>query len=233
MMQIRVMADILEDNTAMAQAVRERLDECGIFVLNLMGSPGCGKTSLLEKTAAALRDELRMAVIEGDLYTAQDAERISRHFLPVVQINTEGGCHLNAKMIERALEDLPLAKLDLLIIENVGNLVCPAEFDIGEDAKAVVLSVTEGEDKPLKYPLAFTRAAITIINKIDLLPYLDFDLQKAETDIAALNPKAGLLELSCRSGEGLDDWFDWLRRAVQEKKARRVGANVKAGRAEN
>lgn len=228
MMQIRVMADILEDNTVLAQAVKERLDGYGIFTLNLMGSPGCGKTTLLEKTAAALGSELRMAVIEGDLYTAQDAERIARYGLPVVQINTEGGCHLNAKMIELALEDLPLAELDLLIIENVGNLVCPAEFAIGEDAKAVLLSVTEGEDKPLKYPLAFTRAELTVLNKTDLLPHLDFALEKAKTDIASLNPNGKLLQLSCRNGEGLQEWYDWLRNAVRKKQARRNKSDVEA-----
>ncbi|WP_346353261.1 hydrogenase nickel incorporation protein HypB [Azotosporobacter soli] len=232
-MQIRVMEDLLEHNEAMSKAVKERLDDYGILVLNLMGSPGCGKTSLLEQTVEALGQELRFAVVEGDLYTAQDAERIARHGIPTVQINTAGGCHLNAGMIEAVLGDLPLAKLDILVIENVGNLVCPAEFDIGEDAKVVLLSVTEGEDKPLKYPLAFRRAAVAILNKTDLLPHLNFDKTKAVRDIKGINPLAPIIEVSCQTGDGLTAWYEWLREQVRRKQVRSKGGNGEVGRNED
>ena len=187
------MQDILGENDKVAAAVHERLAAQRVFVLNLLGSPGSGKTTLLEKTMAALKDEMKMAVIEGDLFTSKDADRIARHGVPVIQINTSGGCHLDAPMVEKALVDLPIEGLDLLVIENVGNLVCPAEFSLGEDAKAVVLSVTEGNDKPMKYPLIFKESALTILNKIDLVPYTDFDVAAAKNDIATQIGRA-----SCR-----------------------------------
>ncbi len=216
-MEIKVMTDILDANEQLAKAVNARLTAGGIFVLNLLGSPGCGKTTLLEKTIAALKDEFRMAVIEGDLFTSKDAERIEKHGVPVVQINTAGGCHLDAGMVNSALDSIRLDGLDLLIIENVGNLVCPAEFDIGEDAKAVVLSVAEGDDKPLKYPLIFRKSSAVILNKIDLLPFTSFDLDAAVSDITGINPAAALIKASCRTGEGLEEWYDWLKQAVRKK----------------
>jgi hydrogenase nickel incorporation protein HypB len=218
-MEIKVMANILDKNDQIAAEVNGFLTAKGIFSLNLLGSPGSGKTSLLEKTIAALKDEMSIAVIEGDLFTAKDAERIDRQGVPVVQINTGGGCHLDANMVKGVLAGLDLAKLDLLIIENVGNLVCPAEFQIGEDVKVTVLSVTEGDDKPLKYPLIFKQASAVILNKIDLLPYTSFDLASACDDIAGINPKIALIKASCRTGEGLEDWYGWLRRQVAAKKA--------------
>ena len=217
-MEVQVMKDILGENDKIAAALHERLAARGVFVLNLLGSPGSGKTTLLEKTMAALKDEMKMAVIEGDLFTSKDADRIARYGIPVIQINTSGGCHLDAPMVEKALSELTTEGLDLLIIENVGNLVCPAEFALGEDAKAVVLSVTEGNDKPLKYPLIFKEAALSILNKIDLVPYTDFDVAKAKEDIETIHPGAVVLPLSARTDEGLTAWLDWLRARVRERR---------------
>jgi hydrogenase nickel incorporation protein HypB len=215
------MANILDKNDQLAAEVNALLSRQGILTLNLLGSPGSGKTSLLELTIAALKDELKLAVIEGDLFTAKDADRIARQGVPVVQINTGGGCHLDANMVKGVLAGLDLENLDLLIIENVGNLVCPAEFNIGEDVKVTVLSVTEGEDKPLKYPLIFKQSAAVVLNKVDLLPYTSFDLAAATEDITSINPQVVLLQASCRTGEGLDKWYDWLRRRVAAKKEHR------------
>ena len=217
-MEIKVMTDILDANEQLARSVNARFSEKGIFVLNLLGSPGCGKTSLLEKTIADLKGDIRIAVIEGDLFTSKDAERIERHGVPVIQINTAGGCHLDAGMINSVIGDLDLEKLDLVIIENVGNLVCPAEFDIGEDAKATVLSITEGEDKPLKYPLVFRKSDAIVLNKMDLLPYTSFDLDAAVRDIKGINPEAVLVRASCRTNEGLGEWYDWLKLQVRKKR---------------
>ena len=217
-MEVKVMKDILGQNDAIAAALREKLAEQRVFVLNLLGSPGSGKTTLLEKTIAALNKKLRLAVIEGDLFTSKDADRIARHDVPVIQINTSGGCHLDAPMIEKALKELNTDALDLLIIENVGNLVCPAEFALGEDVKAVVLSVTEGNDKPLKYPLIFKESALTLLNKIDLVPYTDFNVAAATEDIMTIHPGAAVLPVSARTGEGLAAWLDWLCARVQEKR---------------
>ena len=217
-MEVKVMKDILGQNDAIAAALREQLAEQRVFVLNLLGSPGSGKTTLLEKTIAALNKKLRLAVIEGDLFTSKDADRIARHDVPVIQINTSGGCHLDAPMIEKALKELNTDALDLLIIENVGNLVCPAEFALGEDMKAVVLSVTEGNDKPLKYPLIFKESALTLLNKIDLVPYTDFNVAAATEDIMTVHPGVAVLPVSARTGEGLAAWLDWLCARVQEKR---------------
>jgi len=216
--EIKVMANILDKNDQLAAEINKKLAERGIFTLNLLGSPGSGKTSLLEKTIATLKDELRLAVIEGDLFTAKDAERIARQGVPVVQINTGGGCHLDANMVKGVLASLDLANIDLLIIENVGNLVCPAEFNVGEDVKVTVLSITEGEATPLKYPLLFKQSAAVVLNKIDLLPYTSFDLATATEDIVSINPQVALIKASCRTGEGLEEWYDWLRRRVAAQK---------------
>ncbi len=217
-MEIQVMEDILGRNDAIAAENQALFAKKGIFALNLMGSPGAGKTALLEKTMAALKGDLRLAVIEGDLFTSKDADRIAAYDVPVIQINTSGGCHLDAAMVQKVLQQLDLAALDLLIIENVGNLVCPAEFNVGEAAKAVVLSITEGDDKPLKYPLVFKESSITILNKVDLLPYTNFDMVAAKKDIAKIHPQVPVLEVSCTTGQGLDDWYAWLRQQVAEKK---------------
>lgn len=213
-MEVTVMTDVLAKNDAIAADLQRMFKEKNIFVFNLLGSPGAGKTSLLEATLKELSKEYSLAVIEGDLYTAKDAERIHKLGIPVLQINTVGGCHLDAKMIEDALSDLDLDALDMIIIENVGNLVCPAEFAIGEAMKVTVLSVTEGEDKPLKYPLIFKESKAVLLNKVDLLPYIPFDKEKALTDIHNLNPTADVFEVSCTAKTGLDDWTNWLRQQI-------------------
>ncbi len=209
-MEVKVMKNILGENDALAAENRRFFREKNICVVNLMGSPGSGKTTLLEKTLSKLAGKINVAVIEGDLFTARDAERIERQNVPVVQINTAGGCHLDAAMVRRAAESLNLDKIQLLIVENVGNLVCPAEFDIGENFKAVVLSITEGDDKPLKYPLIFKESAVVLLNKIDLLPYTNFNLENAREDLLAIHPQIKIIETSCTSGAGLDAWADWL-----------------------
>lgn len=209
-MEIKLMKNILGANDEVAALNRKMFAECGVIVMNLMGSPGSGKTTLLEKTLARLADKIKVAVIEGDLFTAKDAERIERQGVDVIQINTAGGCHLDAPMIQKACASLDLSAIDLLIVENVGNLVCPAEFDIGENFKAVVLSITEGDDKPLKYPLIFKESEVTLLNKIDLLPFTNFDLQSAREDLTTLHPTIKIFETSCTKGAGLDDWAAWL-----------------------
>ena len=204
------MKNILGANDEIAALNRKLFAEREVVVMNLMGSPGSGKTTLLEQTLSKIVGKIRVAVIEGDLFTAKDAERIERLGVEVIQINTAGGCHLDAAMIQKACTSLNLDALDLLIVENVGNLVCPAEFDIGENFKAVVLSITEGDDKPLKYPLIFKESAATVLNKIDLLPFTNFDLQSARTDLTTLHPAIKIFETSCTKGTGLDDWTQWL-----------------------
>ena len=209
-MEVKVMKNILGENDKIADNNRKIFRDKKVFVVNLMGSPGSGKTSLLEKTLSALSKKISVAVIEGDLFTAKDAERIERQNVPVVQINTSGGCHLDAPMVARAAESLDLDKLDLLIVENVGNLVCPAEFDVGENVKAVVLSITEGDDKPMKYPLIFKESEVTLLNKIDLLEFTNFDIKSAREDLTTLHPGLKVIETSCTKNIGLDDWTNWL-----------------------
>jgi hydrogenase nickel incorporation protein HypB len=210
-MQIPVVRNILEANANEASELKDFFAQKGILVLNLMSSPGAGKTTILERTLTDLRNELRMAVIEGDLQTDNDARRVAATGAQAVQINTEGGCHLTASQIRAALASLDLDGLDILFIENVGNLVCPAEFDVGEDFKVTLLSVTEGDDKPEKYPLMFHISAATLLNKIDLLPYVDFNLENASRHARTLNADISLFPVSARTGEGLDAWYDWLR----------------------
>lgn len=214
-MQIPVVRNVLEANEKMAAQVRERLR--GILTLNLISSPGAGKTSLLERTLRDLAGEFRMAVIEGDLQTDNDARRVAATGAQAVQINTDGGCHLDSNMISTALDSLDLSQVDILFIENVGNLVCPVEFDCGEDAKVALLSVTEGDDKPEKYPLLFNLARAMILNKVDLLPHVDFDMARARAFATRLNKELAVFEVSCRNGEGLEGWYDWLRRMRAEK----------------
>ena len=209
-MKVKVVSRILEANERIALENRRLFDKAGVYVINLMSGPGAGKTSLLEKTLS-LNTELKIGVIEGDIAGSDDAERIERLGAPVVQINTGGACHLDANMIYEVLHDLPLQDLDLLVIENVGNLVCPAEFKVGEDIKVMVLSIAEGHDKPLKYPLMFRESAALILNKIDLAPYLDVDMHKIKKDALSLNPNLKIFEISCKTGEGLPAWTEWLR----------------------
>ena len=215
-MKVKVVTNILEANDRIAAENRKMFVEAGVFVMNMMSGPGAGKTSLLERTIELLKDTVRIGVIEGDIAGADDAERIDRLGIPVVQINTGGGCHLDANMITGVLEDLPpLKELDLLIIENVGNLVCPAEFKLGEDMKVMLLSLAEGHDKPLKYPQMFQESSALVINKIDLLPYLDADIGKIRKDSLSLNPKLKIFEVSCKTGQGITEWTDWVRTLIK------------------
>ena len=222
-MKIQVVKDVLAANDRIADENRTLFAGKKVYVINLMSSPGAGKTSLVKKTILGLKDRFRISVIEGDIQSTYDADQVAALDTPVVQINTGGGCHLDANMIREALASLDLDNTDLLIIENVGNLVCPAEFQVGEDAKVMILSTPEGADKPLKYPLIFQESSVMLLNKIDLLPHLDFDLEKARQAALALNPDLSIFEVSCRTGEGLDGWFGWLDTsvaAVREGKAR-------------
>ena len=212
--EIKVVRRVLDVNEKMAAQNRKMFTEKGIFVLNVMSSPGSGKTTTLEKTLVRIASQIKSAVIVGDICTTNDADRLAVSGVPVVQINTDefgGDCHLAAHVIEKAVGGLDLEDIDLLIVENVGNLVCPAEFDIGEDARAVVLSVTEGEDKPAKYPLMFRECEIALLNKIDLLPYVDFDLERAEADCKKLHSRVRIFRLSCKSKEGFKAWITFLK----------------------
>jgi hydrogenase nickel incorporation protein HypB len=221
-MEIKILKKVLAANDRVADENRSLFGSNGITVINLMSSPGSGKTTLLDKTIEALKGEYRIGVIEGDIRTTMDAERLARHGVQIVQINTApigGDCHLDAAMINSAAQDLDLGDLDLVFVENVGNLVCPAEFELGEDHKIVLLSVTEGEDKPLKYPLMFQVCAWAVVSKTDLLSVLDFDIEKLRAHIRQANPKLEVFELSARSGAGFDAWLGRIREAVRAKKS--------------
>ena len=210
--KVKVVEDALDSNNTIARANREDFDREGVSVVNLMSAPGAGKTSLLER--ALPLEEKRVGVLEGDVQGSMDADRLAGLHLPVTQINTDPGfggeCHLDANMVRSAIPELPLDAIDLLVIENVGNLVCPAEFRVGEDTRVMVSSVTEGEDKPLKYPLMFRTCELVVVNKIDLLPHLDFDLDRFIANLEAVNPGIEWLATSARGGEGLDAWREWL-----------------------
>ena len=201
---------VLEKNDAFAAMNRDALVRQGVFTINMVSSPGAGKTTLLERTIAHLGGALSLAVVEGDVQTDLDAQRVAKYGVPVVQIVTNGGCHLEARLVHDAISRLDLSTTDVLVIENVGNLVCPANFDLGEDLKVVVLSVTEGDDKPLKYPAMFQRASVLIINKVDLVPYVDADVSTIRRNARLANPDLQIFETSCRSGDGIAEWAEWL-----------------------
>ncbi|VAX30728.1 [NiFe] hydrogenase nickel incorporation-associated protein HypB [hydrothermal vent metagenome] len=209
-MKVKVVRRILEANEKIAEENRKLFKEKGIFTINLMSGPGAGKTSLLVRTIEALKDKVSIGVIEGDITGTDDAERINALDVPVVQINTEGACHLDADMIREALDEIALNDISLLFIENVGNLVCPAEFNVGENMKAMVLSISEGDDKPLKYPLMFQESGALVINKTDLLPHTDVDIEKIKRNALSLNSGLEIFEVSCRTGAGLPDWTGYL-----------------------
>lgn len=219
-MKIKVVRRVLDVNEKMAQDNRAFFSENQVFVLNVMSSPGSGKTMILEKTLPLLIPDIRPAVIVGDICTTNDADRLATTGAPVVQVNTDefgGDCHLAAHVIEKAVANIDLAAIDLLIVENVGNLVCPAEFDIGEDARAVVISVTEGEDKPVKYPLMFRECDVALLNKVDLLPYLEYDLRLILENIHQVHPDMPIFEISASKEQGFDPWITWLKNRVKQK----------------
>ena len=231
---LRLEQDLLAYNQSFADANRRLFAARGLLALNLVSSPGSGKTSLLARTLEALRDEMPLAVIEGDQQTSRDADRLRATGAPAIQVNTGKGCHLDAHMVGHALETLALPEGGVLFIENVGNLVCPAGFDLGEAHKVVVLSVTEGEDKPLKYPNMFTAADLLLLNKTDLLPHLDFDVEQCLDYARRINPDLSILQLSARTGEGLATWLDWLRaerRAVLRRQVEKLEAQLAEARA--
>ncbi len=216
--KITIEEDLLAKNNRLAQRNRALFQQHALLVLNLVSSPGSGKTTILETTLTDLQSELAFAVLEGDQQTSNDADRIAATGVPAHQINTGAGCHLDAHMVGHGVEHFDLDATDILMIENVGNLVCPASFDLGEDAKVAVLSVTEGEDKPLKYPQMFRASNLMLINKMDLLPFLRFDLEKCREYAKRVNPQIEIIELSCYSRDGLERWYDWLRSRLTKKK---------------
>ncbi len=210
MRTVAIAQNILANNDVVAGEIRGRLAARGIRALNMMSSPGAGKTTLLERTIERLRGRVAIGVIEGDLETSADGDRVEAVGAQTVQINTRGTCHLEAHMVRAALDHMALAQMDLLVIENVGNLVCPAGWNLGEDARVVLAATTEGDDKPAKYPGMFAVAEAMVVNKIDLLPYVDYDVEKVRRQALAINPRLRVFELSCRTGEGLDAWCAWL-----------------------
>ena len=215
-----VLENVLDANDTLARANRDMFDRAETYTINMMSSPGAGKTALLERTLERLRNQLRLGVLEGDVQTTLDADRLARFHIPLVQVNTDPGfggeCHLDANMVRSGLGELPLDDIDILIIENVGNLVCPAEFRVGEDVRVMVYSVTEGEEKPLKYPLMFRSADLVLVNKVDLLEHLVFDLEQFLGNLEAVNPGVRTVLTSARTGRGVDEWCDWLEQRSED-----------------
>jgi len=221
---VSVLKDVTDANTLLADELRRRFRQNNVLVLDIVASPGAGKTTLLEQTIARLNGELRLCVIEGDPATSIDADRISAAGVPAVQINTDGGCHLEASMVQSALRQLDMARADVVIIENVGNLLCPTGWDLGEDAKVLVASLVEGDDKPLKYPMSFASAQAVVINKIDLEPYTPAKVARLRENALLINPALDVFEVSCLSGAGLDSWLGWIRARLAGKRAEAAGA---------
>lgn len=214
-MQIDLKQPILDKNDSLAAELRQRFDEHHVYVLNLLASPGSGKTSTILATIDALRDEFNIAVIEGDIASSVDAEKIKNQGIPAVQINTGGACHLESAMLKRAIDVLDLARLDLIIIENVGNLVCPTDFYLGENSKVMILSVPEGHDKPLKYPGVFQASDAVILNKVDTLPVFDFDREAFEASVRELNPAAPIFPIAATKGDGVEEWAEYLAEKIR------------------
>lgn len=212
--EIEVMENLLSSNDMQAGVNRAHFRKNNCLAINVIGSPGAGKTALLEKTLPLLMVNMRVGVIEGDIFTSKDADRIAAHEVPVIQINTGGGCHLDSKMVSKVLPEFNWQATDLMIIENVGNLVCPADFDLGEAFKVIVLSIVEGDDKPAKYPVIFRNAKAVVLNKMDLEAFTDVNMENMKQDILAINPDIQIFEVSCRKGDGLVEWTNWLRQEV-------------------
>ena len=218
-MKITVLDNILKANDAIAEEIRAELASHRVLAINLMSSPGAGKTTLLERTVEEVKPQgVRVGIIEGDIETTRDADRLKKFDIPIIQINTGSACHLDANMTKKAVASLDCSQIDILFIENVGNLVCPAEFKIGEDHKVMMLSVTEGDEKPLKYPLMFRESSAMIINKIDLLRHTNFTMEEAQANAHRINPRLTILPLSCTTGEGLGAWTDWLKKELDRKR---------------
>jgi hydrogenase nickel incorporation protein HypB len=215
-MEIRIMKNILDRNQNKAEEVRNLLKARKVMMINIISSPGAGKTTLLERTCEALAGEVSIGVIEGDVTTDRDAQRLKKYNIPIVAINTEGGCHLDSHSISKAIEHFDLNDLKLLFVENVGNLICPSQFDLGETFKLAVVSTTEGDDKPAKYPMLFSEARAVILNKTDLIPYTNFRIDSFIADMAAINPRITIIRTSAIRGEGLEEWFGWLRMQFEE-----------------
>lgn len=215
-MEIEVLEGVFDANEIIARENRALLEETGAFMINLMASPGAGKTSFIMRTLEGVKSDLECAVIEGDIAGKVDSERIAATGVQAIQINTGGSCHLEAKQVNTALVRLDMEGVELVIVENVGNLVCPAEFKIGEDIKVMILSVAEGHDKPLKYPLMFSESDVLIINKTDLIPHTDFEIDTLEDTVKKMNPDVVIFRMSCRTGEGVSEWTDWLKARVKE-----------------
>jgi len=218
MTKVDVQKRILDENDRLALENRRAFAEAGVLVLNLISSPGSGKTTLLESTLERLPENVRVLVIEGDVSTERDLDRVKARGAHGVQINTGGGCHLSAKMVAEAVSGLDIESADLIFIENVGNLICPSTYDLGEDAKVVLLATTEGDDKPMKYPAIFHEATLAVLNKIDLLPHVTYDVAKVEREIEVLNPDCEVLRLSALGGDGMDGWLDWIAARLEEKR---------------
>lgn len=209
-MEIRIMKNILDRNSNKAEENRRLLDAKKVMMVNIISSPGAGKTTLLERTCEALVEKYRIGVIEGDVTTDRDAQRLKKYDIPIVLINTEGGCHLDSHSISKAMEHFDLGSLDILFVENVGNLICPSQFDLGETFKIAVVSTTEGDDKPSKYPMIFSEARAAILNKTDLLPYTNFNIESYVSDLRSLNPRIQMFQTSAVRGEGISEWLTWL-----------------------
>lgn len=216
-MEIKVLKNVLDKNINQAEKNRQALMKNNVKMVNFISSPGAGKTTLLEKTIPTLQDSMKIGVIEGDAYTSKDAERLQQFNIPIVQINTGGACHLDSNSIESAFAELDLQELDLILVENVGNLICPTSFDLGEDFRVAVLSTTEGDDKPAKYPMLFRQAKAVVLNKIDLMPYINFDNQTFKKDLHEINPNLQIFETSSTLGSGVWNWVEWLKEALVEE----------------
>jgi len=215
---INVRQSVFEENNKIAMKNREFFDSLNLFVINLMSAPGAGKTSIIERTIDALKEKFKIGVIEGDITSSIDAEKLEKKGIPTIQLNTGGECHLDANMISQAIENFNFNGLDLIIIENVGNLVCPAEFKVGEDMKVMILSAPEGHDKPKKYPLMFMESSALLINKIDLLPYIDTDINALIKNAKEINPNIQIFKTSAKTGEGIKEWTEWLTEKIQQSK---------------
>lgn len=215
---VKIKENILKDNEEMSKLLKGKFRESKTLVVNLMSSPGAGKTSTILETFKRLGNEVKVAVIEGDITSTVDAEKMEKAGIPVIQINTDGACHLDSAMVAQAIEGFDTSPYDLIIVENVGNLVCPAEFEVGEDLRVMILSIPEGHDKPKKYPLMFMDTTVCLLNKIDLAPYTDFDVKQFRESVMSLNPDTTIFEISVKTGEGMDGWVNWLNKKVDGKK---------------